>query len=164
MEMSDILATSALVVSIFSAWVSYRAYRQSADFSECGAERQFSRERSEFLVRIQRATKLFEDSERRIGRLLANIEDQPESIKAELQGEVERLRADLRHLEGCLRQSRSLWHENYEISHDGFAAHKPKHLALLEDDERFVERALKRLEEAEEKLDTSLSLHDPLVR
>jgi len=70
---------------------------------------------------------------------------------------------DLAYLQGCLRQSRSLWEESFEISHDGLAHHKARHLALLEDDEKFAAAAMDRADRAEKSLDTYLFLKDPIV-
>lgn len=143
--------------------MSYKAHRESTDFNEREARREFDRERSEFLIRIEHSTKLFERVEDRIGVLLTNIENQPESIKASLGNVVDNLRADLSYLQGCLRQSRALWEENFEINHNGLVYHKARHLALLEDDEKFAAEALDRADKAEESLNTLLFLSNPIV-
>ena len=163
MEFSDVLATIALVVSIVAAWHSYKAHRESVAFSERETRREFSRERSEFLIRIERSTKLFERAENRIATVLSAIESQPDRIASSLSAQTDELRSDLKYLEGCLRQSRILWDENYDMSHDGLAHHKPRHLALLEDDEEFAAQALARADKAEETLSTNLFISNPII-
>lgn len=163
MEFSDILASTALVISIVSAWLSHKAHRESTQFSESEARREFVRERSEFLIRIERSTKLFERSEERIKSLLASFEKHPKSAVSCLDETVKQLKDDLDYLQGCLRQSRSLWEENFEISHNGLALHKAQHMALLEEDEKFAAEAMKRADLAEESVNTSLFLRNPIV-
>ncbi len=163
MEFSNILAATALFVSIISVWLSYKAHRESTLFSEREARREFSRERSEFLIRIERSNKIFERTEIRIQSVLDSIESQPDKIKSSLAKQAGELRADLKYLEGCLRQSRILWDENFDMTHDGLAHHKARHLALLEDDEEFAEQALARADKAEESLSTYLSINDPII-
>lgn len=163
MEFSDVLATIALGVSIVAAWHSYKAHRESVAFNEREARRDFSRERSEFLIRIERSTKLFERAESRISSVLSTIESQSDRITSSLSAQTDKLRSDLKYLEGCLRQSKILWDENYDMSHDGLAHHKPRHLALLEDDEKFATQALARADKAEETLNTDFFLSNPNI-
>ena len=163
MEFSDALATTALVVSIVSAWLSHKAHRESTQFSAREARREFERERSEFLIRIERSIKLFERSASRITYLLTSFEEHPMLADPSLGKVAKQLGDDLAYLQGCLRQSRSLWEESFEISHDGLAHHKARHLALLEDDEKFAAAAMDRADRAEKSLDTYLFLKDPIV-
>ena len=163
MDYSDVLATTALVVSGVSVWLSHKAHRESTQRSERETRREFGRERSEFLIRIERATKTFERAEARISALLAIIDGQSPSVQSSMGEVVQKLRADLSYLQGCLRQSKSLWHENFEMSHDGMAHHKSRHLALLEDDERFAAEAMDRADKAEEALNMSLFLSNPVI-
>ncbi len=163
MEFSEVLATIALVVSMGSAWLSYRAHRESTDFTEREARREFSRERSEFLIRIERSTKLFERAQTRIEALLVRIESESASTQSSIDEMAQELRSDLEHLQRCLRQSRALWDENFDMSQDGFAHHKPRHLALLEDDDRFAQEAMRRADRVEESLDLSDFLRTPVI-
>ncbi len=163
MERSDVLATTAIIVSIVSAWLSYRAHRESTQFTERETQREFSRERSQFLIRIERSIKLFESVEARIAALLASIESESGSDQSSRDEVAKQLRADLSYLQRCLCQSRSLWNENYEMSQDGFALHKSRHLALLEDDEKFAHEAMTRADKAEESFNMSVFLNNPIV-
>lgn len=163
MELSDILAATAVVVSIFSVWLSYRAHRESTQFAEREAQREFFRERSEFLIRIERSIKLFERVETRILGILASIENEAGAVQSSRDEVAKQLKADLSYLQGCLCQSSSLWNENYEISQDGFVHHKPRHLALLEDDEKFAHEAMIRADKAEESFNLSAFLTNPIV-
>jgi hypothetical protein len=56
MNASEVIAAFALVVSLVSAWVSYRAYSYAVRTKEEETRIQFSREKSEFLVRIDKLT------------------------------------------------------------------------------------------------------------
>lgn len=163
MDLSDILAITALMVSIVSAWLSYRAHRESTQFTERETQREFSRERSEFLIRIERSTKLFEHVEARIVALLASIESESGAGQSSRDEVAKQLKADLNFLQRCLCQSRSIWNEIYEIRQDGLAHHKPRHLALLEDDEKFAHEVMTRADKAEESFNLSVSLGNPIV-
>ena len=163
MQISDVLAAIALIVSIASAWLSYKAHRESARRTERETGRDFSRERSEFLIRIERSTKLFERVKAHIEALLGRIEREPAQVQSSLIDVVKRLNADLDYLQGCLRQSRALWDENYDMNQDGFAHHKPRHLALLEDDEKYAIEAMDRAAKAEESINMSSFLSNPVI-
>lgn len=152
MEISDVLATIALAVSIFSARVSYKAYRETTDFSERRSRLGFERDRSELLVRIDKSRKFFERTQHRINGLLAQAESLPEGIKASLKGDIDRLASSRAYLQGCLRQTWSLWDETYDMSQDGLAHHQPRFLNLLEDDDALISEALARTEQAEAAL------------
>lgn len=146
---SIVISAIALLVSAFSAWVSYQAYRRSLSTNERMARLSFARERSEFLVRIEASRKRFEQAQQRIVRILEQIESQASSLRASLVEEEEQLRSDETFLKGCIRQALSLWDEVYEMTQDGLAHHRPRHLALLEDDDEFTLKALARADEAE---------------
>ncbi len=152
MDASDLIAAFALVVSLLSAWVSYRAYRHSLRVKAEEARLTFSREKSEFLVRIDRARKCFDRLEQRIRGQLSRIESASDSAKLALAAEAEQLGADLAYLEGCQRQAWSLWDETYEMGQSGMAHHKPRFLGLIEDDEEFVNGALARCERIEKTI------------
>lgn len=163
MEPSDVLAAIALAVSVFSAWVSYKAHRETKDFSEQRSRLGFERERSEFLVRIGNSRKLFERAQHRINGLLSQIETQPEKVKVSLKGEIDRLESDRDYLQGCLRQARVLWDETYEMGQEGLAHHKPRHLSLIEDDETFASEALVRADQAETALNQAQFIANPVI-
>ncbi len=162
MSLSDVLAITALVVSIVSAVFSHRAQRQTTDLQLRETRREFDRERSEFLVRIEKSTKLFEKVQEQIAQLLASIERQPEDVRASVAFRVDQLKADQSYLEGCLRQSNALWHENFEMTHDGLAYHKPRHLGLIENDEEFARAASDRVDQVTRELHQNLAIFHPL--
>ena len=162
MTLSDVLALTALVVSIVSAVFSHRAQRQATDLQLRETRREFDRERSEFLVRIEKSTRLFEKVQERISNLLSSIEQQPEDVRASIAFRVEQLKADQSYLEGCLRQSNALWQENFDMSHDGLAYHKPRHLGLLENDEEFAKTASDRVDQVTREMHQNMSLFHPL--
>lgn len=163
MEISDVLAGIALGVSVFSAWVSYKAHRETTDLSERRSRLGFERERSQFLVRIDKSRKLFERTQHRINGILAQIESQPEEIRASLKSDIDQLASDRDYLQGCLRQAWALWDETYEMSQDGLAHHKPRHLSLIEDDELFASEALARADQAETALNQAQFIANPVI-
>ena len=163
MTVSDALAAIALLVSIASAVFSYKAHRETTRTNERESRREFDRERSEFLVRIEKSQKLFDRVSHRIASLLAQIDSQPDAVKSSLNNEVDQLRRDKDYLEGCMRQANSLWHENFDMSHDGLAYHKPRHLGLLENDQEFSAKALERAAAAEVALNRALAIFQPII-
>ena len=149
MDASDFIAVFALVVSFLSAWISYRAYLHSVRVREQESHLAFSREKSEFLMRIEKAKKRFDRLEHRLETLLNMANRLPDGERANLAMETEQLRADLKYLIGCQRQASSLWDEAYEMSQSGLAHHKPRFLGLIEDDEQFADEALARCDRTE---------------
>lgn len=152
MNTSDLIAVFALIVSLLSAWISYCAYCHTVRIKEEESRIAFSREKSEFLVRIDRARKLFDRLEQRIKGQLSRINSASESDRSALVGETDRLKSDLAYVEGCQRQVCSLWEETYEMEQSGLAHHKPRFLLLIEEDERFANNALARCDEIEKKI------------
>ncbi|MBS7458662.1 hypothetical protein [Coralloluteibacterium stylophorae] len=161
MNASDFIAAIALVVSLLSAWISYRAHRHSVRMKEDESNLAFSREKSEFLVRIDKARKSFDHLEHRLKGLLDRIGHGADDTRKALAAEAEQLKSDLSYLEGCQRQAWSLWEETYEMGQSGLAHHKPRFLGLIEDDEQFASEAqvrCGRTEEAIDKAETKLTM------
>ena len=152
METSNVIAALALAVSLLSVWISYRAYRHSVRASEEESRLAFSREKSEFLVRIDKARVTFDRLGHRLESLMAAIDRASDKASASLPEEVEQLKSDLKYLEGCKRQAWSLWDETYEMSQSGLAHHKPRFLKLIEDDEQFAHDAQIRCDRTEESM------------
>ena len=152
METSDVIAALALAVSLLSGWISYRAYRHTVRVSEEESRLAFSREKSEFLVRIDRARATFDRLGHRLESLMTAIDRAPEKSRASLTSEVEQLKSDLKYLEGCKRQAWSLWDETYEMNQSGLAHHKPRFLKFIEDDEQFARDAQTRCDRTEESM------------
>ena len=152
MEFSNVIAIFALVVSVISAWISYKAHRYSIDSKRSEMHRRFAREKSEFLVRIEKAQKLFERLDYQLKVLIQKIETTSQSVKASLTEEVRQLNSDLSYLDGCRRQAWSLWEETYEMKQDGFAHHQPRFLKLIEDDEEFADKSIQKLQTIEDTL------------
>ncbi|WBE26078.1 hypothetical protein [Denitrificimonas caeni] len=150
MDTSDFISVLALAVSLLSAWISYRAYRYSVRVKEAESSLAFSRDKAEFLVRIDKARKYFDRLENRLKELLDRIIYGAEDIKRALVAEEQQLKSDLAYLEGCQRQVWSLTDEVYEMEQSALAHHKPRFLRLIEDDELFVSEANGRCDRAEE--------------
>lgn len=146
MEFSNVIAIVALVVSVISVWISYKAHRYSIDSKRSEIRRRFAREKSEFLVRIEKSQKLFERLDHQLKVLIQKIETTSQSLKASLTEEIDQLNSDLSYLEGCRRQAWSLWEETYEMKQDGFARHQPRFLKLIEDDEEFAHKSIQKLQ------------------
>lgn len=152
MGASEIIAVIALIVSIASAWVSYRAHRYTVRARQQEADLSFSREKSEFLVRIDKARKLFDGLEHRLKSQLKRIDGAPDAKQKTLATEAAQINSELGYLEGCQRQIWSLWHETYEMGRSGLAHHKPRFLGLIEDDERFAEKAMISCDQRDERI------------
>lgn len=161
MDASNFIAAFALIVSLLSAWISYRAYRYSVRAKEEESSLAFSREKSEFLVRVDKARKSFDHLEHRLKGLLDRIDHGSDDARKVLVKEAEQLKSDLSHLEGCQRQAWSFWNETYEMSQSGLAHHKPRFLSLIEDDEQFasdVQMRCDRIETSINKANTKLTM------
>lgn len=163
MEPSIIISAIALLVSIFSAWVSYRTHRRTIDTSERTFRLSLSREKSEFLVRIEASRKRFERARQHISGLLRLIDGQEEAVRDSLTTVEDQLKSDEAYLQGCIRQASALWDEVYEMSQEGLAHHKPRHLSLIEDDDEFAAKASDRASEAEAALNQAQFIARPIV-
>ena len=150
MGISEAIALSALFISIISVWISYKAYLYSKKSNEAELDRNFSREKSEFLVRIEKAQKLFERFEQELAAEIERLNEEPDLVKSSLGIRTDKLISMQNSLEGCRRQALTLWEETYEMDQNGFAYHKPRFLKLIEDDEEFVKQAREELKSATE--------------
>ena len=157
MEQSNLIAALSLVVSIVSALVSYRTYKHTVEAMRRQEELDFSREKSDFLSRINRSNKLFDGLEQQIKKTLSELEALPEHKLAKPNHQFEQLNKDLKYLTGCQRQARSLWGETYDMSIPGLAHHKAQFLELIEDDEKFAEEARIRCEDIAKTTRNALS-------
>lgn len=152
MGTSNLIAATALIVSMLSAWVSYLAYRYSTHVKQEESDLALSREKSEFLVRVEKAIKTYDRLEKRLNNQLSRIDSASETVCSGLTNEIEQLMRDLKHLEGCQRQAWSLWNEACEMDQPGLAHHKPNFLGLIEDDEQFTRDAMHRCDRIDEAL------------
>ncbi|MCF7223417.1 hypothetical protein [Marilutibacter chinensis] len=143
---------AALAISLLSGWISYRAHRHSVRVGEEESRLAFSREKSEFLVRIDKARATFDRLGDRLEGLLNAMDRASDKSRASLTDEAEQLKSDLKYLEGCKRQAWSLWDETYEMNQSGLAHHKPRFLKLIEDDEQFASDAQLRCDRTEEAM------------
>ncbi|MGJ8690482.1 MAG: hypothetical protein ACSHXZ_13295 [Gammaproteobacteria bacterium] len=159
METSVLIAGLALVVSLLSAWISYLAYLHSVQVKVEESRLVFSRERAEFLVRIDKARNCFNRLERRFMSLLERIDGLENEARESLLLEQKQLRVDLLYIEGCLRQVSSLWDETYNICQSGLAHHKPQYLKLIEEDEQFAVESNIRCDHTDEMI-TSVEIGD----
>jgi hypothetical protein len=157
MNTSDAIAVIALAISALSAWISYMAYLHSVRAKEEGLRLTFSRQKSEFLVRIEKARKTFDALEERLKRQLTKIEAAPEEACVALATHVSALVSDLKYVERCQKQAWSLWDETYEMNQSGFAHHGPRFLGLIEDDEKFACEANSRCNSVERRMSAQRS-------
>lgn len=104
MSSSDAIATIALVISAASGWVSYLAYRHGVRAKDEERRMAFARQKSEFLVRIDKARKTFEALEFRLTQRVAAFEA-PDGALGTVADNARRVAADLDYLKGCQRQA-----------------------------------------------------------
>jgi len=133
MDITDVIAVLALVVSVAALVTSYKANQRTLDFNKSKDYREFEREKAEFIVRIEKALSKFKQLEITLAEVMKT-----DSL-------VEKFKSDLKYLEGCQRQAYSLRDETYEMGQNGFAFHKPRFLKLIEEDEEFARNVMRKL-------------------
>ncbi|MGJ3255802.1 MAG: hypothetical protein ACFE0K_05700 [Alcanivorax sp.] len=146
---SEIIAALSFAVSLLSVGISYSAYRHSVRAGEQKSRLAFSREKSEFLVRIEKAREELDRLGERLEALLQTLNQAPDKLRALLTAEAAQAKSDRKYLEGCKRQVSSLYDETYEMTQAGLVHHKPRFLKLIEDDEQFSRDAHKRCDRIE---------------
>ena len=114
MGISEVIAALALAVSLAALGISYSSYRHTVRVSEGQSLLAFSREKSEFLVRIDKARAELDRLGERLEGLLTALDHAPDRPQEHLSTEAGQVKSDLEYLEGCKRQVRSLYDETYE--------------------------------------------------
>lgn len=147
MDGSDIIATSALVVSVGSAFVSYSAFRHSVNVHELETTLAFERGKSELLMHVEQSRNLFSSAQREIENVKFVLAYEPPQVQGVLGSYDDLFTEFLPKLVGAERQATSLWNEIYEwrdkSGRSAFAHHTPRFRALLEDDRVVHQSALK---------------------
>jgi hypothetical protein len=147
MDGSDIIATLALIVSVSSALVSYRAFKHSVDVHELETTLAFERDKSELLMHVEQSRNLFSSAQREIENVKFVLAYEPPQVQKAL-GSYDNLFTEfLPRLVGAERQATALWNEIYEwqdkTGRSAFAHHTPRYRALLENDRVAHQSALK---------------------
>jgi hypothetical protein len=147
MEGSDIIAILALVVSVGSAFVSYKAFKHSVNVHELETTLAFERDKSELLMHVEQSRNLFSSAQREIENVKFVLASEPPQVQKALASYDSLFTKFLPRLVGAERQATSLWNEIYEwqdkTGRSAFAHHTPRYRALLEDDRVAHQSALK---------------------
>lgn len=147
MDGSAAIATLALVVSVVSAFVSYKAFKHSINVHELETTLAFERDKSELLMHVEQSRNLFSSAQREIENVGFVLSQEPSQVQAAL-GSYQNLFTEfLPKLVGAERQATSLWNEIYDwqdkSGRSAFAHHTPRYRALLENDRVAHQSALK---------------------
>lgn len=157
MSTSDYIATLALVIALLSAWISYSSHKHAVRVEEKNSALNFSREKSEFLARIDKARKCFDRLEKRLNDLIQKISCLPERKQQQLNHLASQLQDDLKFLKGCQRQAWSLWDETYEATPFFLSHQRPHFQELIESDEQFTQDAHCRCDHADKQISNTMS-------
>ncbi|MGN6235324.1 hypothetical protein [Dyella sp.] len=147
MDGSDTIATLALIVSIGSAVVSYKAFKHSVNAHELETTLAFEKDKSELLMHVEQSRNLFSSAQREIENVRFVLAHEPPQVQRALASYDNLFTEFLPKLVGAERQATSLWNEVYEwrdkSGRSAFAHHTPKYRALLENDRVAHQSALK---------------------
>lgn len=138
MESSDAIAALALIVSMTSAYISYRAYSHSVTSHELETKLAFERDKSELLMYVEKSRSLFSSARREIEQLQFVLSHEPPEVQSALKNYDNLFREFLLRLIGSERQAGLLWEEIYEwrdkSGRSAFAHHTPRYRSLIESD------------------------------
>ncbi len=138
MDSSDVIAALALLVSLGSAYVSYRAFVHSVSAHELETKLAFERDKSELLMYVEKSRSLFSIARREVEQLQFVISHEPLQVRAALATYDDLFNQFLPRLVGSERQAGLLWEEIYEWRDksglSAFAHHTPRFRSLIEDD------------------------------
>lgn len=138
MGTSDAVAALALIVSLASAYISFRAFRHSVNVHEIDSSLAFDREKSELLVQVEQSRALFSAARREIERTQFVISQEPEQVQAALSCYDSLFTEFLPKLAGAERQASLLWDEIFnwrdKAGRSALAHHASRFRSLIEDD------------------------------
>ena len=144
---SDVIAIVALLVSLGSAFISYKAFHHSVSVHDLETTLAFERDKSELLMHVERSRNLFSAAKREIENAKFVLDHEPPVVQQALRSYDNLFTEFLPRLVGAERQANSLWHEIYEwrdkSGRSAFAHHTPRFRSLLEDDKVAHDAALK---------------------
>ena len=146
MSATDFVAILALVVSLGSAYISFRAHRHSVDVHELETSLAFERDKSELLSYIEQSRRHFSDAISEIERVKFVLGHEPSQVQIALSSYENLFTEFLPKLVGAERQANTLWSEIYDwrdkSGRGAFAHHSPRHRALVADDKFVYDMAM----------------------
>ena len=138
MEASDVIAVLALIVSLASAYISYRAFTHSVSVHELESTLAFERDKSELLMHVEQSRNLFSSARREIEQIQFVLFQEPIQVQTALKSYENLFTVLLPRLIGAERQASQLWEEIHQwrdkSGRSAFAHHTPRYRALIEDD------------------------------
>jgi hypothetical protein len=146
METSNFIAIIALLISLASAYISYRAFKHSITVHELESTLAFERDKSELLIYVEQSRNLFRAAIRQIEQTKFVIGQQPEQVKIALKCYDNLFTEFLPKLIESERQSSILWDEIYnwrdKSGRSAFAHHTPKFRSLIDNDRMVYDSAI----------------------
>lgn len=138
MESTNVIAALALIVSLASAYISYKAYTHSVKSHELETTLAFERDKSELLMFVETSRSLFSSARREIEQLHFVLSHEPPQIQVALKSYDNLFTEFLPRLIGSERQASLLWQEIYEwrdkSGRSAFAHHTPRYRSLIDND------------------------------
>ena len=138
MESSDVIAVLALIVSLVSAYISYRAFTHSVGAHELETTLAFERDKSELLMQVEQSRNLFSSARREIEQLQFVLSHEPPQVQSALNSYDNLFSEFLPRLVGAERQAGLLWDEIHawrdKSGRGAFAHHTPRFRSLIEND------------------------------
>lgn len=156
MEVSDLIAVVALAVSLWSGFISYKAFNHSVKVHELETSLAFERDKSELLMHVETSRSHFAAAQREIENVRLVLAHEPSQVQQAL-GSFQNLFTEfLPKLVQAERQAGILWQEIYEwrdkSGRDAFAHHTPRFRSLIDNDKMVHEMALKCVTEVRSQL------------
>ncbi|SDR10596.1 hypothetical protein [Pseudoxanthomonas sp. CF125] len=143
---SDVIAVLALVVSLASAYISYRAFTHSVSVHELESTLAFEKDKSELLMHVEQSRNLFASARREIEQVQFVLSHEPSVVQDALRNYDNLFTEFLPRLVGAERQAGLLWDEIHEwrdkSGRSAFAHHTPRFRSLIENDRIAHESAL----------------------
>ncbi|MCC8686419.1 hypothetical protein ABFU27_07355 [Xanthomonas campestris pv. raphani] len=138
MGSSDVIAVLALIVSLASAYISYRAFSHSVSVHELESTLAFERDKSELLMHVEQSRNLFSSVRREIEQLQFVLSHEPQQVQGALKNYDNLFTEFLPRLVGSERQAGLLWDEIHawrdKSGRSAFAHHTPRFRSLIEND------------------------------
>jgi len=146
MGTSDAIAALALIVSLASAYISFRAFKHSVSVHDLESSLAFDRDKSELLVQVEQSRKLFSAARREIEKTQFVLSQEPEQVRLALNYYDSLFTEFLPKLIGAERQASLLWEEIFswrdKAGRSAFVHHTPRFRSLIEDDRVVHDSAL----------------------
>ena len=138
MDSSDVIASLALLVSLVSAYISYKAFTHSVRAHDLETTLAFDRDKSELLVHVEKSRNLFSSARQEIERVQFVLSHEPPQVQSALKNYDNLFTEFLPRLVGAERQADLLWEEIFEwrdkSGRSAFAHHTPRFRSLIEND------------------------------